>query len=374
MKKVKKWQYSVIGALLLMAILMPGRVDADDVDGVPTSFTCDLWPEGQKMFYSDPYWRGGDCASTVDLGDGRILWLFADSYVGIKPPYFRDYCCVDMIRNCMGIQRGYDPLTAEFTVYWRGTDVDPEPYFPSDDSSCFWPGNGVRIDDMLFVFLMQVCSSDSGLGFRTCGQAAFLIGNLEAEPLDWSISQLVLPDNPFGILLGAAILVEPPYLYIFSIREPGDHSIYLSRWHTDSVLAGRHEAIEWWTDDTTAWVPNSELISEPAELFPSGATEFSVVYDERIGQYLAIQIVGFGAGDVMMRTALSLTGPWSDRKLLFQPPEKAKPNIMIYAAKTHREIVGADLILTYMTNGPTQMIIEDSTIYYPRLLKLNWKR
>jgi hypothetical protein len=220
---------------------------------------------------------------------------------------------------------------------------------------------------------MCVCPSDTGLGFINCGQAAFVIDSLDNRPNDWRLSPLLLPENPFGILLGAALVVEEPYLYIFSVREPGDHTMYLSRWHIDSILNGKSEALEWWTGPEMGWVRNAELKSEPKALYPNGGTEFSVVYDERQKRYMAIKTVGFGAADIMMRTAPALTGPWSELELIFVPPEKTIPDIMIYAAKAHPELNGADLILTYMTNAPVQTIIEDSTLYYPRFLRLNWK-
>jgi hypothetical protein len=120
-------------------------------------------------------------------------------------------------------------------------------------------------------------------------------------------------------------------------------------------------------------VPQAELTSEPTTLFPDGATEFSVLYDVRTDQYLSIQTVGFGACDVMMRTAPSLTGPWSALQLVYQPSEKSKPGVFIYAAKAHPEITGADLILTYNTNAPEQTLIQDTTIYYPRLVRFDWR-
>ena len=297
-KKPKRCKYIIVVSLLL-AWAIPIAVVADSTAESSAAFSCRPWEAAQGMFYSDPYWRGGDCASTVDLGDGRVLWLFADSYVGVKPPYRRDYCCVNMIRNCMGIQHGYDPSTADFAVRWRGTRDEPRPFFPNEDTSWFWPGNGVLIDSMLVVFLMRVCGSDSGLGFKTCGHAAFLVGDLDRNPKEWTLSRLPLPDNPFGIMVGAATIVEPPYLYAFSVKEPGDHSMYLARWHIDSVLVASTETIEWWTGDSSAWVPGSKLTFEPAVLFPDGATELSIVYNTRTDRYLAIQTVGFGAADVM---------------------------------------------------------------------------
>jgi len=367
-----KWRGAIISVTLLLGWVAQMRVDAGEATGSTVPFTSRPWPAAQQMFYADPYWRGGDCASTVDLSDGRVLWLFADSYVGVRPPYRRIPGCVTMIRNCVGIQCGYDPSTADFTVYWRGTKDTPKAFFPAEDTSWFWPGNAVRIDSFLVVFLMRLCASDSGLGFITCGHAAFLISGLEGSPKEWSLTPLSLPDNPFGIMLGAATLVEPPYLYAFSVREPGDHAVYLARWHTDSMLAEQTDALEWWTGDSSAWVPQAKLTTEPTALFPDGATEFSVLYDVRTDQYLSIQTVGFGACDVMMRTSPSLTGPWSALQLIYQPPEKSKAGVIIYAAKAHPEITGADLILTYNTNAQEQTLIQDTTIYYPRLVRFDW--
>lgn len=367
-----EFRNTAVGMLLLMC-MVPTGTEADEAVQLRESFVARTWEAGQRMFYSDPYWRGGDCASSVDLGDGRVLWLFADSYIGVKPPYRRDSCCVTMIRNCMGIQSEYDPSVADFTVHWRGTKDTPGAFFPKEDTSWFWPGNAVRFDSFLIVFLMRVCASDIGLGFRTCGHAAFIIDELDGNPEEWSISSLQLPDNPFGIMLGAAVIVEPPYLYSFSVKEPGDHSMYLARWHTDSVLAGSADAVEWWTGENSAWVPDSKLTVEPAVLFPDGATELSIVFDTMTDQYLAIQTVGFGAADVMMRTSSALTGPWSELRLVYEPAEKRMPGVIIYAAKAHPEIVGADMIVTYNTNGPIEKIIADTTIYYPRFVRLDWR-
>ena len=362
--------------LVLLVNFLSTNSEAGEVSQSHQDFTSFAWESGQRMFYTDPYWRGGDCASSVDLGDGRVLWLFADSYVAVKPPYHRDYCCVTMIRNCLGIQEGYDPSTADFTVYWRGASEYPTAYFPSDDSSWYWPGNAVKIDSFLVVFLMHVCPSDSGISFRACehsAHAAFLVSDLDGDPGEWTMSPLKLPENKYGIMLGAVTIVVPPYLYMFGVKEPGDHSMYLVRWHTDSVLIGSTSAIEWWTGHKSTWVLNSELTSEPLMVFPEGATELSVVYDRKTMQYLAIQTVGFGSADVTMRTAPAITGPWSDLQLVYEPAEKTMPSVMIYAAKAHPEIVGADMTITYNTNGPIEKIITDTTIYYPRFVRLNWK-
>jgi len=247
-RKSLKFRSIATGILSIMMCIFPEGAEADDAVQLPESVAAHSWEAGQRMFYSDPYWRGGDCASSVDLGDGHVLWLFADSYVGVEPPYIRDYCCVNMIRNCMGIQKGYDPSTADFNVYWRSTEENPSAYFPCDDTSWYWPGNAVKIDSFLVVFLMHLCPSDSGLGFRECEvypHAAFLVSHIERDPLEWAITRLVLPESRFGIMLGAATLMDLPYLYMFNVDiQEQSRSMFLCRWDIDSLLMGSVGAIE----------------------------------------------------------------------------------------------------------------------------------
>jgi hypothetical protein len=366
----------VIAVLVLLPLAKPVDMEAGEIPQLNLELTGVPWGSGQGMFYEDSLWRGGDCASSVDIGDGRVLWLFADSYVGIKPPYVRDICCVTMIRNCLGIQTGYDPSTAGFTVYWRGTGETPRAYFPADDSSWYWPGNAVKIDSLLVVFLMHICRGDTDLGFQECGHqphAAYVVSGIERDPLEWVLVPLILPANAYGIMLGAATYLDPPYLFLLSVdvKDPGIGSMYLARWHTDSLLNGSAGTLEWWAGDSRAWVSDSELTSVPTAIFDKGATEFSVIYDDETDQYIAVQAVGFGAADIMIRTAPALTGPWSGLQLVYEPPEKSDSEIMIYAAKAHSWASGSGLAITYNTNGPVERIIADTTVYYPRLVKLN---
>ena len=50
----------------------------------PCWFEAEAWPDGDGLFRRDPRWRGGDVASSLDLGQDRVLWLFGDSFVGEK--------------------------------------------------------------------------------------------------------------------------------------------------------------------------------------------------------------------------------------------------------------------------------------------------
>ena len=93
------------------------------------------WPEADVLFRSDPRWLGADDAHSVDLGGGRVLWLFADTFVSTARPGWPRLLparrTAAMIRNSVAIQSGYDPSTASIAFYWRGITSAPMPWYVS---------------------------------------------------------------------------------------------------------------------------------------------------------------------------------------------------------------------------------------------------
>jgi hypothetical protein len=86
--------------------------------------------------------------------------------------------------------------------------------------------------------------------------------------------------------------------------------------------------------------------------------------------FIEVNSEGFGASTIVMRRARNLEGPWSPPKIIYRPPESDAPDPFVYAAKSHAELKGADLILTYAANGPDQKVAKDMTLYFPRFVKV----
>jgi hypothetical protein len=106
-------------------------------------------------------------------------------------------------------------------------------------------------------------------------------------------------------------------------------------------------------------------------LFDNGQSELTIHLDPTTARFLAVQTQGFGAADVMLGAAPTLTGPWSGTRMVYRPPEHDRPNVMIYSAKAHPELAGGNLVLTYDTNTfRFEEQLSDSLIYYPRFVRL----
>ena len=108
-------------------------------------------------------------------------------------------------------------------------------------------------------------------------------------------------------------------------------------------------------------------------LDPAGP-ECSVHFDGSLGRFVHVRSDGFGQSTVAVSFAQRLEGPWSAPRVVYRPPEDGRPNALVYAAKGHAELVGANLVVTYATNtfAGFQSLVNDPSVYYPRFVRLGW--
>jgi hypothetical protein len=199
-----------------------------------------------------------------------------------------------------------------------------------------------------------------------------MVENPDEEPSEWRVRSLDTPPNSLGIIVGfAAVLRLDEHVYALGSLNPvKSHPIYSARWTVEDVRRGHLMKPEWWAGDRIGWVPDSS--GTPRwPLFENGQSELSVHADPDTQRFLAVHTKGFGPADVMMRAAPSLTGPWTAPQMVYRPPEYRRPNVMIYAAKAHPHLTGADLVLTYARNTfEFAEHLTDSRTYYPRFVRL----
>jgi len=336
-----------------------------------SGFDSQPWAKADLLFHTDFRWKGSDGAYSIDLGGERILWLFGDTYIAYKGPYERTRACVEMIRNSIAIQNGYDPSNANIRFFWHTDDSLPASFFPEADTTWLWPLDGIRLENKLLIFFAKMHGIETGMGFEVCGQSVKMIENPDDNPDKWCIREIPLPYIRDSVLIGSALEVYDGFLYAFCCREPGNHDMFLARWSVDSARMGYLLNPEWWCGDKNGWIQHSDMIHSPEIIIKDGATEFSFWFDSSLNLFYQVQTIGFGQAKLVFRQAPQLTGPWCEPKVIYDPPENKIPRIKIYAAKAHPHMHGADIVLTYATNAPESLIVADTCLYYPRFVRAN---
>jgi hypothetical protein len=322
------------------------------------------WPEANRLFRQDSRWLGADAASSVDLRDGRILWLFGDSF--IAPPGARQRAQATIVRNTVAVQHGRNPERDTLSYHWKWQGNVPADFVPGQGNEWFWPAQGVRLGPSLILFYTRVREETTALGFGIVGSAAFYVRDARGSPEAWTLEPLVMPATSTQYVV-ASVVEDGGYVYAY-VTDPRQ-AARLIRWDARWVANGHLHGAEWW--QSPHWVRHTELRGDPTIVIADAASEFSVLRSGA-NRLVQVQALGFGPVPLGVRFAERLEGPWSAPEVAYRPPEADKKNVLVYAAKAHPHLFGADLVVTYVaTSADFGETVRDEFWYYPRFVRLS---
>ena len=302
-------------------------------------------------------WLGGDGAYSIPLSDGRTLWLFGDTFISDDPNQREGRLVFGFIRSTIGVST-CDP-SFSMTYYWRQMySPHPKPFFlvADDKDTWYWPTDGFELNGKIYVTLTEhVIDPDGppGLNFTVTGVVLAIVQNIKEEPGQWTIEYKRLSDNPYASP-GTAIARDGKYFYFFSVLHNGTHDIMITRIPALSMDDPRG-SIEY-LDKEGRWrkgfnQKNFDL-STAEILFQKGSTEMTVRYHGLLNKWVALYSKNFG--EVYVRTADDVWGPWSRERMVFKMPEfETIEHSVCYAGKEHIQYSGEnqeDLVFTYACN------------------------
>jgi len=342
-------------------------VEGVDQGSSPYRIEAMRWEAAERIFRSDPRWLGGDGASSVDLGHGRVLWLFGDSFIDLSGSGSRRTS--DLVRNSIAIQNGYNPTCASMKFAWKMKKGKPAAFFARQTENWFWPASGIMVGKRLLIFLMEIGTAKNELGFEARGWKAVLVNNPQEDPGRWTLTYLKSPQRE-GLIVGSGNpLLENGFLQVFA-ADSKDRAVYLVRWTERSARAGTLTSPQWWEGDKAGWAGPQANRKKLQRIIADGQTEFTVEYRPRLQNYLQVQTLSIMNPCVAMSTAAAATGPWSKQACFFTPPEQGMPDLLIYAGKSHPMLRGAEMVFTYVVNTTREeRLLKDMTIYFPVMLK-----
>lgn len=351
-------------AFVLFALLscsqFQGRKGVSEVDmkAVPDTFFTGLFNRDCCGF------TGGDGTISILLPDGRVAWLFGDTFFGkVYPDNSRERTTPIFIRNSAVILDGDSVITLH-----QGTTENPVSFVVpppemtrgrkvSEDSVWFWPNNGFIENEKLYLFLSGIIQADTGMwGFRWTGTwiASYSLPGITEEeitPVQYSFENQV----HYGI----AVLQEKAYTYVYGRKDSKPH---VARFETGDVEG------PWEFYTGKAWS------SDPAE---SGrmsdidvSEQFSVMKIKN--KYVLVTQAGpFLSPKIYSYTSDKPYHGWDQKTLLYTTPiPESNKNLFTYNAMAHPQFTRDDMLLiSYNTNS---MILEDhfrdADIYRPRFI------
>jgi hypothetical protein len=355
----------IIPAILLLLTLScrppadnQGSMEATDTVRVDETFTGLFNRTGEGF-------TGGDGTYSVELPDGRTLWIFGDTFIGgvnsdgtrqhQEPKFVRNSAVVMDGDSLTTLYRQLDGLNASLVIHpsvLAGRDGLTE------DSVWFWPGDGFVEGNQLKLFLSEFAQRDTGMwGFEWLGTwiASFSLPSLEQQKL-----VKILTEDETSIHYGHAVLTEDPYVYVYGL---GNGKIHVARYRT-----GKEEG-PWEYFTGGDWTGNIARAA-PISSF-DGSEQFSVFrYD---GHYVLVTQLGGFSHEICSFLSDTPYGPWGSKRLLYAIPHPdPELQLITYNALAHPDLSEKGMLLiSYNVNS---LVLEDhyrhAWIYRPRFIRI----
>ncbi|MCX5882456.1 MAG: DUF4185 domain-containing protein [Deltaproteobacteria bacterium] len=372
----------------------------------PDDFAVADDPLWEAVFQRTEGWTGADGINTADLLDGRILWIFGDTWIG-EIQQGRHALPIDLlaelVNNTLAVHEkpdaGYwmppDPKAIRF--YWGQSGqknlawIRPE---PGDGSGWYWPaGNGLMVkagfDSFRLLFFMSKLSrspaSDEMWAFYRSGNALVIVNNPDEDVLNWRIQKISVPLSPSRgekIGWGVTLLSVPvpgefkeSYLYIYGIDESdlGNKKLLLARSPSSRVEeTGAWQAYHGdgvWGTFASECYPIAEHLASELSIEP-------VVIGKSLWYVMVHSEDGFGS-HILIRMAQHPEGPWSQPFPIYQVEDVLKNKAFVtYAAKSHACISRpGELLISYVINAiDFDMVSQNADLYRPRFIRISLNR
>lgn len=396
---MKRITISIAASLMgLVFALILGCALSKGPETSPDDFAVADDPSWEAVFQRTEGWTGADGINTADLLDGRILWMFGDTWIG-DIQKGRHVLNSELVNNTLAVheipnsEKWMPPDPDVIRFFWEQSGQKNHAWIRPDSGSgsgWFWPaGNGLMVKDdferfRLLFFMSQLAQrpdSDEMWAFYHRGNVLVIVNNPDEDVPDWRIQKVFVPSiisRGEKIGWGAVLLSVPVsgqaqggYLYIYGIDESDlrNKKLVLAR-----SPAGRVE-------DTGAWQAyhgNGEWGIFDSECYPIAehlASELSVepvVIGEALWFVMVHSEDGFGS-HILIRMAQSPEGPWSNPFPVYRVEDlRNDRSFVTYAAKSHACISRpGELLISYVINAiDFDKVIQNADLYRPRFIRV----
>lgn len=306
-------------------------------------------------------WTGGDVAASYKLPDGRLLWIWGDSFLDTVYAN-RQRPVVGFIHNQVTTM---NPNGGDFTTYYGGTKRNPLPYFEANGNTFYWPCFTFmnKNNTNVYIFLDRVEA------FGT-GTFDFKVTGVDVAILNYpSLSiQKIVPFTRDTVVnwSGDAYESSDGYVYLFGVES----TKYNKFIHVARTPKANPLKITYWNGNN--WSKNADSTVRVL----GGVSQGFSFFEYKGKQYLLSQENLLGP-KIYLWNAASPVGPFTKKRLVYTTPDKVGNfKVWTYNAKAHPALSGNDsLLVGYCSNSQTTNgLFKNADTYRPYFVwATNWQ-
>lgn len=301
-------------------------------------------------------WTGADATYSLPLPDGRIMWMFGDTFLGtVTAQRTRDGA--PFIRNSLIIQEG-----DQMTTLTGGNDNNPKAFIqPYQADQWYWPLDATIYNEKIQLLLGRLGSNGTGdaWDFAYRGFDLAII-----NPISFAIESLQPKITSPDISYGSCLVEDDEFIYIYGIFSSSrSKTVHLARAENGNLLN------PWTFYDGTAWT------SEPSDyiIAKNVSDQFSVIKDDNV-YYLITHETIFGRR-IFIAQSNRPEGPFTNGRVLYCTPESGG-DIFTYNSFVHPELSQeGELRISYNINSfDFSDLFSNVDLYRPKFIRIdNWK-
>lgn len=301
-----------------------------------------------------------DGQNSEPLPDGRVAWIFSDSWIGYNDTTSNSIKTNQLLNNIMVVQSALKP-NGELTTKYSGTPENPValilPPLDTGHYNWIWPRDIMVENDSLKVFGPEAWWEYDG------SQAA---PRYKQTLSVFSLPDLVLRKNdyiPFLDTLGFGAMVKGDDAYNYAYASKGYDPLL------SNTYVARFPKGKLWVTQPWEYLSENGWVGDYNQAKPIANVDLYSVIKLGIQHFAAIFLNPLH-DKVEVLFAQHPTGPWVGRSIVGQI--EGQEAIIAYFAVAHEETLNNGVLtFSYSNNGDIGQMLNDKTVYWPTYLRAN---
>ena len=289
-----------------------------------------------------------DGGYAITLHDGKVLWLFGDSYVDDYDSATRSVPCLFQARNSGYLQPSANDWNWHNTNALSSNDGNTTFLkYAKHPDQFIWPGTGYQLKDTIFVYGLNMKNISGGMGFAKAGNDVWI---KLAYPSLKIIEVKELPSAMDSIQFGCGLITnhDDGFAYIYGVKLKNiSGEIYLARFKQNDPF----NSWSFWNGQS--WSENIKEI-KPVATTPSNSATVSKVKDKYVLLSSEFSVACDQGKNIYASTSDHLEGPFSEPKIIYTMNDTVQGHRpFFYLPIAHPDCINEknELLIHYSING-----------------------